>query len=166
MAETVHEVLLEAQTKLMVLENAVYQMGAEGDYINGKPSEMLAGASLILGDIRKSLHVVTATEVALDIEIPDEGDKKKAGGGAATEPTQTVQQVEGSLNEVTKEQCQKALRLIEEDLSGCLPDLTVLNGFLGEDPEIDPNAELAVRDTVAATYEAVKSAMKHMEHVL
>ncbi len=107
------------------------------------------GLREILHDIEKEL-----TEIA-DAEIVTAPDR-----------AETAPEVRGTLDKITKEQLHEALDGIQGDLTTCLPELTVLNGFLGEDPEINSNAEVAVRDTVRLTYEAVTNAMNRTAQVL
>lgn len=77
MADTVHHELLEAENELEFLARALYRFSGKGDWLEGKPSDMLAGASHIADNVRKRLRRITDCEVVLDIKIPEENQSKK-----------------------------------------------------------------------------------------
>lgn len=70
---------------------------------------------------------------------------------------------------VSAEGYRDVLETINGRLFDCLPGLTILNGFLQrETPEVklDFSAVIALRDTVAVTYEAVKGSMDELLKIL
>lgn len=73
--DTVHYHLLDAQSELAFVSNAIYRFGAQGDYMDGNPAEMLIGASKILDRIWDQINRITSCEVAIDLELPETQDE-------------------------------------------------------------------------------------------
>ncbi len=70
-----------------------------------------------------------------------------------------------SLDQLTKEDYQKALGEIQEALAGCVGDLIVLGGYLDSDDSLDSENThyvlIAVKDIVQVASRAVKKALSY-----